>query len=250
MEMKIKMKVENLKKSFPTQKGEVKVIKNVSFDVYDNEFLVILGPGGCGKTTLLKVMSGQMEFNDGKISTSGGKNIGFVFQNFSIFPWMTVQENVEYGLRIARVSSEERNTTAKKYIDLVGLTGFEKYYPNQISGGMKQRVGVARMLAISPDIMLMDNPLGHLDAQTKFQLQDELLRIWNVEKKTIVYVTNDVEEAVYMADRVILLSNLPCEIKAEYPVRLERFDQDGELLHRNRTALDFLALRKLLSEDF
>lgn len=163
---------------------------------------------------------------------------------------MTVQQNVEYGLRIAKKPADERDKTAQKYIDLVGLKGFENYYPKQISGGMKQRVGVARMLAISPDIMLMDNPLGHLDAQTKFSLQDEFLRIWDVEKKTVVYVTNDVEEAVYLADRILLLSNIPAQIKDEFPVRFQRRAPNGKLIFRDRSSDEFLALRKKLTEVF
>ncbi len=250
MEMKIKMQIENLNKSFTTKQGQLQVLKDITFDVYDNEFLVILGPGGCGKTTLLKTLSGQMPYDSGTIKSESVKGIGFVFQGFSIFPWMTVKQNVEYGLRIAKKSTEERDATAKKYIDLVGLNGFEDYYPKQISGGMKQRVGVARMLAISPDIMLMDNPLGHLDAQTKFSLQDEFLRIWDVEKKTVVFVTNDVEEAVYLADRILLLSNIPAQIKDEFPARFQRRGPNGELLRRDRSSDEFLALRKKLSEVF
>jgi NitT/TauT family transport system ATP-binding protein len=250
MEMNIKMQIENLNKSFTTKQGSLQVIKDVSFDIYDNEFLVILGPGGCGKTTLLKTLSGQMPYDSGNIKSDSVKGIGFVFQGFSIFPWMTVQQNVEYGLRIAKKPADERDKTAQKYIDLVGLKGFENYYPKQISGGMKQRVGVARMLAISPDIMLMDNPLGHLDAQTKFSLQDEFLRIWDVEKKTVVYVTNDVEEAVYLADRILLLSNIPAQIKDEFPVRFQRRAPNGKLIFRDRSSDEFLALRKKLTEVF
>ena len=131
MKTKIKMKIENLNKSFTTKQGTLQVLKDVSFDVYDNEFLVILGPGGCGKTTLLKTLSGQMPYDGGTVTSESVKGIGFVFQGFPIFPWMTVQQNVEYGLRIAKKSKEERDATAQKYIDLVGLKGFEDYYPNK-----------------------------------------------------------------------------------------------------------------------
>jgi ABC-type nitrate/sulfonate/bicarbonate transport system ATPase subunit len=250
MEMKTKIEVTDLNKSFHSKVGEQEVIKQISFQVYENEFLVILGPGGCGKTTLLKIMAGQLEKNFGQITFQGKENIGFVFQNFSIFPWMTVWQNVEYGLKMRNSSKDESQASVKKYIDLVGLTGFEDYYPKQISGGMKQRVGVARMLAISPEIMLMDNPLGHLDAQTRYQLQDELLRIWDVENKTVVFVTNDVEEAIYLADRILLLSNLPAEIKNQWEVGFERRNSDGNLIRRNRTGDEFLDLRKTISEVF
>lgn len=245
-----KIRVAGLDKSFPYKNGVVDVLKGISFEVLENEFLVILGPGGCGKTTLLKNLAGQLEYDQGRIEYDQDHSIGFVFQNFSIFPWMSVRQNVEFGLKMKGVSRQVCHETAEKYIDLVGLKGFESYYPNQISGGMKQRVGVARMLAISADIMLMDNPLGHLDAQTKYQLEDEFLRIWDVEKKTIVFVTNDIEEAIYLADRIILLSNLPANIKQEFPVRFERRGANGELLRRSRTGDEFLSLRKTLSEVF
>ena len=163
---------------------------------------------------------------------------------------MTVQQNVEFGLRMKKVPDKERSETASKYIDLVGLKGFEDYYPKQISGGMKQRVGIARMLAISPEIMLMDNPFGHLDAQTKYHLEEELLRIWDAEKKTVIFVTNDIEEAIFLSDRIILLSNLPAEFKEQFEVRFQRRGHNGELLKRNRTSDEFLKLRKTLTEVF
>jgi ABC-type nitrate/sulfonate/bicarbonate transport system ATPase subunit len=250
MEVNYKIRVNDLEKSYSRNSGTMEILKNISFDVFEDEFLVILGPGGCGKTTLLKIIAGQEDRGRSEVIYGDNYRIGFVFQNFSIFNWMTVQDNVEFGLKMEGVSEEKRREISKKYIDLVGLTGFEDYYPKQISGGMKQRVGVARMLAISPDIMLMDNPLGHLDAQTRFQLQDELLRIWDVENKTIVFVTNDVEEAIYLADRIILLSDLPAEVKQIWGVRFGRGRDDGILQRRNRTGEEFLALRNEISEVF
>jgi NitT/TauT family transport system ATP-binding protein/sulfonate transport system ATP-binding protein len=178
------------------------------------------------------------------------KNIGFVFQNFSLFDWMTVRQNVEFGLEIKNLPSEERREISAKYIDLVGLKGYESYYPKQISGGMKQRVGIARMLAISPDLMLLDNPFGHLDAQTKYHLEEEVLRIWDMEKKTVIFVTNDVEEAVFLADRIALLSPLPAQVKKEFRVNFERRNSQGGLLRRNRTGKEFLNMRKEITEVF
>lgn len=250
MEVNEKISVSNLTKVFTQKKQNIEILKNLDFNVYENEFLVVLGPGGCGKTTLLKILAGQLEYEQGEIDYVGVKNIGFVFQNFSIFPWMTVMENVEFGLKTKDIPEKQRKQTAQKYIDLVGLKGFEDYFPKQISGGMKQRVGIARMLAISPDIMLMDNPFGHLDAQTKYQLEDELLRIWSTEKSTVVFVTNDIEEAVYLADRILLLSDLPGQIKAKFEVKIERTTMDGKSMIRDRAADDFLALRRSISEVF
>jgi NitT/TauT family transport system ATP-binding protein/sulfonate transport system ATP-binding protein len=163
---------------------------------------------------------------------------------------MTVRQNIEFGLRMRNVPERERTETVSKYIDLVGLKGFEDYYPKQISGGMKQRVGIARMLAIGPEIMLMDNPFGHLDAQTKYHLEEELLKIWNKEKKTILFVTNDIEEAIFLADRILLLTKLPAEIQEQFPVRFQRRGPGGELIQRSRTSEAFLKLRKTLTEVF
>ena len=250
MEVKKKYEVKNLSKAFPTGKKSTVVLKDVTFDVYENEFLVLLGPGGCGKTTLLKIIAGQLPYDRGTVNLGGIQNIGFVFQNFSLFHWMTVRQNVEFGLEMKHLPLKQRREISDRYIDLVGLKGFESYYPSQISGGMKQRVGIARMLAISPDLMLMDNPFGHLDAQTKYHLEEEMLRIWDTEKKTVLFVTNDVEEAVFLADRIILLSNLPAEVKEAFPVTFERRDADNHLLRRKRTGEAFLQLRRLITEVF
>jgi NitT/TauT family transport system ATP-binding protein len=248
--MNRKIEIRLLSKSFTYRKEAIQVLKEISFDVIENEFLVILGPGGCGKTTLLKIIVGELDFDKGEVNISGGKSIGFVFQSFSIFPWMTVQQNIEFGLKMRNVPDREKRETASKYIDLVGLKGFEAYYPKQISGGMKQRVGIARMLAISPQVMLMDNPFGHLDAQTKYHLEEELLRIWDQERKTVIFVTNDIEEAIFLADRIILLSKLPAEIKEQFEVHFQRRETGGKLLQRGRTSGEFLSLRKTLTEAF
>lgn len=250
MEINNKVEIKNLYKRFAADKKSIEVLKDISFEVSENEFLVILGPGGCGKTTLLKTIAGQFPYDKGTMDLEKVHKIGLVFQNFALFEWMNVRKNVEFGLDINGIPKKERNEISAKYIDLVGLKGFESYYPKKLSGGMKQRVGIARMLAISPDLMLMDNPFGHLDAQTKYHLEDEVLRIWDVEKKTVIFVTNDVEEAVFLADRIILLSNLPAEVKEEFKVTFERRNADGNLLRRNRTEEKFLKMRKMITEVF
>ena len=250
MEINRKVEINNLCKRFTTDKNSIEVLKDVSFKVFENEFLVILGPGGCGKTTLLKTIAGQFPYDKGVMNLEKVQKIGLIFQNFALFEWMNVKQNVEFGLDIKGLPKKERAEISAKYIDLVGLKGFESYYPKKLSGGMKQRVGIARMLAISPDLMLMDNPFGHLDAQTKYHLEDEVLRIWDVEKKTVIFVTNDIEEAVFLADRIILLSDFPAEVKEEFKVTFERRDADGNLLRRNRTEEKFLKLRKMITEVF
>ena len=250
MEINKKVKIKNMHKRFATDKSSIEVLKDISFEVIENEFLVILGPGGCGKTTLLKIIAGQYPYDKGTMHFEKVQKVGLVFQNFALFEWMSVRQNVEFGLDVKKLPKEERAEISDKYIDLVGLKGFESFYPKKLSGGMKQRVGIARMLAISPDLMLLDNPFGHLDAQTKYHLEDEVLRIWDAEKKTVIFVTNDVEEAVFLADRIILLSHLPAEVKEEFKVTFERRNADGELMRRNRTGEEFLKMRKMITEVF
>jgi NitT/TauT family transport system ATP-binding protein len=240
--MNTKIDVRSITKSFTKDSQTTKILEKVTFQVKENEFLVILGPGGSGKTLLLKIIAGLVDPDEGEVIINGPRNIGFIFQNFAIYPWLTVLQNVEFGLRIKKVPPQEARSIARKYIELVGLQGFENYYPSQISGGMKQRVGIARMLAMRPDIMLIDNPFGQVDAQTKYHLQEELLRIWEAERKTVVFVTNDPEEAVFLADRVIFLSGLPARITKEFEVPYPR--------PRNRTSREFSVLIKTVRETF
>lgn len=232
----------NLCKTFHTPTGDNEVIANVSLDVEKNEFVVLFGPGQCGKTTLINLIAGLEQATSGTVIVSGeqvtepGPQRGVVFQSISLFPWLTTMGNVEYGLRMAGVKKEERQKRAQKYINLVGLDGFENTFPVELSGGMKQRVGIARAYCIEPEVMLMDEPFGALDAQTRYLMQEELERIWQTEKRTVVFVTNNIEEALYLADRIIVLSPCPCSIVKEYKIDLPR--------PRNYTSADFLSLRK------
>lgn len=233
---------ENVNKSFNTPNGELQVVKNFNLAAEENKFIVLFGPGQCGKTTLINLMAGLDIPTEGRIVVAGEEvktpspNRGVVFQSISLFPWLTVMGNVEYGLKMAGVPKAERRERAQKYIDLVGLQGFEKAYPVQLSGGMKQRVGIARAYCIEPKVMLMDEPFGALDAQTRYLMQEELQRIWQAEKRTILFVTNNIEEAIYLADRIVVLSNCPAQVKREYEVDLPR--------PRNYVSKEFLALRK------
>ena len=204
------------------------VVRDVSLDVQENEFVVLFGPGQCGKTTLINLIAGlQLPTSgevkvDGKTVTAPGPDRGVVYQTTALFPFCTVMGNVEFGPKSRGVPKKQRRARAQYFIDLVGLQGFEKSFPNRLSGGMRQRVGIARAYANDPKVMLMDEPFGHLDAQTRYMMEEELEKIWQKEKRTVVFVTNNSEEAVYLADRIIILTNTPTRIKHEIKVDLPR----------------------------
>lgn len=236
------IKCENVSKQFYSDGEMVQVLEDISLEARENEILVIFGPGQCGKTTLLKAIAalepatgGTITIN-GKKKTKPGPECGLVYQTIALFPWLTTMGNVEYGLKVQGMGKKERRERANKYIKLVGLEGFEKSFPIQLSGGMKQRVGIARVYCNEPDVMLLDEPFGHLDAQTRYLMQEELERIWQTEKRTIIFVTNNMEEAIYLADRIIVLTNCPAKIKQEFKVDFPR--------PRNITDPEFLKLRK------
>ena len=209
------LRLENIAKSFYARHEVFDAVSDVSIDVYENEFLTILGPGQCGKSVLLNIIAGLEKPTKGTVDfpASSDTTMGFVFQKTAVFPWKTVMENVELGLQIKGTNKKERREKAQYLIELVGLKGFENAYPYQLSGGMKQRVGIARAYCVNPDILLMDEPFGALDAQTRTQLQTELLETWEREKKTCFFITHDVEEAIILAQRVIIMSARPGRIK-------------------------------------
>lgn len=219
---------ENVFKEFDTERGLFKVVEKFNLKVKENEFVVLFGPGQCGKTTILNVIAGLETATSGKVVVNGdevkkpGPDRGVVYQTMAIFPWLTVMGNVEYGPRVRGLNKSERSKKAQHYIDLVGLQGFENHYPVQISGGMKQRVGIARAYCNEPVVMLMDEPFGALDAQTRYLMQEELVRIWETEKRTVVFVTNNIEEALYLADRIVVMTNSPTSVKEEYIIDLPR----------------------------
>jgi NitT/TauT family transport system ATP-binding protein len=203
----------------PPRGRPVLALDHLDLEVKEREFIAILGPSGCGKSTLLYLMGGFMPIQHGRIRVKGatvtgpGPDRGIVFQHFALFPWKTVRDNVLYGLEKQRLPKAEREDIAKRFIELVGLRGFEDSYPSQLSGGMKQRVAIARTLAIDPDTLLMDEPFGALDAQTRSIMQEELIAIWNRSPKTVVFVTHDVREAVLLADRVAVMTARPGRLK-------------------------------------
>jgi len=198
--------------------GSVQVLDRVSFDIEKHEFVAFLGPSGCGKTTLLKMIAGLSEWNQGELLVDNkpvrgpGSDRAVVFQNFALMPWADVIRNVAFGLELRNIGKAEREATARELINTMGLKGFEHHFPKQLSGGMQQRVGLARALAIKPEILLMDEPFGALDAQTRRVMQEELIRLHATEPKTVVFVTHDLDEAVRLADRILVLSARPGQV--------------------------------------
>jgi NitT/TauT family transport system ATP-binding protein len=235
----------------PRKPGLV-ALHNVSFSVRNNEFVCLLGPSGCGKTTLIRVVAGLIRPDrgeirvDGKAVTAPGRDRCMVFQQFGLLPWRTVMSNVEFGLEIEGVARAERQEIAREYLALVGLNGFEDYYPHQISGGMQQRVGIARALSKKPDILLMDEPFGAVDAQTREQLQEELLKIWAKTNNTVIFVTHSIDESIYLSDRVIIMQSRPGRIKEEVKIDLPRPRWEGDVKADPRFAELRAAIRESL----
>ncbi len=225
------VKVDNVVKIYPghsTADDPVKALANVSFTVRDNEFCSILGHSGCGKTTLLNIMAGFDEATLGSI-TLDGKPVGkpgweraMIFQDYALFPWLTVLGNVSFGLSMKKVAAGEQRRLAMAQIELVGLKGFENRYPHQLSGGMRQRVAIARALAVDPAVLLMDEPFAALDAQNRSMLQDEMVRIFMEQRKTMVLVTHSIEEAIKLSDRIIVMTRRPGRVKADIEVAMPR----------------------------
>jgi NitT/TauT family transport system ATP-binding protein len=223
------IRVENVSKLFRTpDEASISALREISLDVPYGEFVTVVGPSGCGKSTLLKLIAGFSLPSSGRILYQGeqvrGLNtkVGYVPQESKLFPWLTVEENVGFGLDSARYPRQQRQRQVQQFIDLAGLTGFEKYYPAQLSGGMSKRASIVRALAYEPPVILMDEPFGPLDAQTRMVLQDELLKIWEHKRQTILFVTHDLVEAVALADRVVVITHRPGKIKDIIHVSMTR----------------------------
>lgn len=242
------IEVENAEKTFLQNNKKFTAFTDVSLSIEKGEFICLLGPSGCGKSTLLNAIAGFSPVTSGSVKIEGKeikspsvRNVT-IFQNYGLLPWRTVQKNVELGLEPKKLSKAERHKIADKYIELVGLSKFKKSHPRQLSGGMQQRVSIARALAVDPDIIFMDEPFGALDAITRMKLQDDILSISKQEQKTIIFVTHDIEEAVFLADRIVIMTPNPGKIKSVVNVPLKG--------HRERTASDFLQVRDKIFDLF
>ncbi|MEE9240418.1 MAG: ABC transporter ATP-binding protein [bacterium] len=223
-----KVLIQDLTKIFEGDHGTVVALDRVNATIREGEFVCILGPSGCGKTTLLRIVGGLEQPTEGKIYIGGravvapGPERAFVFQEYALFPWKTVLENIEFGLHARGVPPENRREVSTKLVEVMQLIGFENAYPHTLSGGMQQRVSIARALAVDPEVLLMDEPFGALDAQTRFSMQRELLRVWEIYRKTLVFVTHSIDEALYLADRILMMSPRPGRIVEELRVEIPR----------------------------
>ena len=215
----VKVHIDNVVKTFNGRNGEMVALNGVSLDIHENEFICVVGPSGCGKSTLLNIIAGLLEptsgqvYCDGKLVTGTGTDRGVVFQQYALFPWLTVKKNVRFALEMRGVKGAEADELAMQYLEKVDLAKFADHYPKELSGGMKQRVAIARAYAAEPEVLLMDEPFGALDAQTRTQLQQELLNTWEKEQKTCFFITHDVEEAIILAQRVVVMCARPGRVK-------------------------------------
>ncbi|MEY8352683.1 ABC transporter ATP-binding protein [Lachnospiraceae bacterium 54-53] len=237
--------VKNLKKVYPSGKGSVKAMEDVTINVLENEFVSIVGPSGCGKSTLLRMIAGLDTITAGQIVIKDrdiigpGADRGMVFQSYTLFPWLTVEDNIKFGLKLRKVPARKQEETVNKYLKLIKLEKFRNSYPGELSGGMKQRVAIARALANSPEVLLMDEPFSALDPQTKADMQLLMRQIWQEEKPTVIFVTHDIEEAVFLSGKVYVMTAGPGTVKAEIPIHLS-YQRDLSL----KDTMAFIDLRK------
>ncbi|MEV0582552.1 ABC transporter ATP-binding protein [Nonomuraea sp. NPDC050310] len=250
-----KISIRGVGKTFPIRDSDrpFTAVEGIDLDIREGEFLTLVGPSGCGKSTLLDLIAGLAEPTAGQILIDGipitgpGLDRGIVFQQYALFPWRTARGNVEFGLEAKAVPKKERAELARRYLDLVGLTGFEDRYPHELSGGMRQRVAIARSLAFDPDVLLMDEPFAALDAQTRETLQEELLRIWEKTGKTVVFITHGIDEAVYLGQRVAVMSARPGRIREIIEVEFD--SRQGDLRAEPRFGEYRHAIWSLLREE-
>jgi len=239
------LSIKNLNKTYHTEEGdEVVALSDINLDVADKEFVCFIGPSGCGKTTLLRITAGLEKPDSGTLTvnnepiTGPGPDRGMVFQEYSLFPWRTVLKNITFSLELKKIPKSEREKIARDFLEVVGLSKFADSYPHELSGGMKQRVAIARALVNDPDVLLMDEPFGAVDAQTRNRLQHELLNIWEKKKKTVLFITHSVDEAVFLADKVVVFTARPGRVKEVISIDLPR--------PRERTSFEANAVREHL----
>lgn len=241
------VKIDNVSKTYKQRGNALHALQDVNLEMEKGEFISLIGPSGCGKTTLLNILggfepvfSGHVYIGDKEVAKSHSPGVT-IFQNYGLLPWRTVHKNVELGLEAKKIfSKQEIRSTADEYLELVGLTSFAKHYPHQLSGGMRQRVAIASALAVNPEIIFMDEPLGALDAFARMQMQDEILRIWQKHKTTVVFITHDIDEAIYLSDRIVVMSPRPGKIQEIINVPIDR--------PRQRNLPEFLNLRAKILE--
>jgi NitT/TauT family transport system ATP-binding protein len=248
------VEVQHLSMHFGSAAQQVHAIADVSLHVAPGEFVSLIGPSGCGKSTLLNVVAGFAKASSGTVLLDGrpidgpGSDRGVVFQQYSLFPWMTVRKNVEFGLRMQGVSATQRQASARTLLGLAGLLAFENHYPDQLSGGMKQRVGIVRALATSPQVMLMDEPFGALDSQTRVVMQQILTNMWQRMRLSVLFITHDIEEAIFLSDRVYVMTARPGRIKAEIEIDLPR-SRSAEMMSSPAFTQLLHKLRNLIREE-
>jgi ABC-type nitrate/sulfonate/bicarbonate transport system ATPase subunit len=244
--------IDQVSRTFPARRGHTptRALEPINLSVGDNDFVTILGPSGCGKSTLLRIVAGLDRPTSGRVILGGrevigpGADRGMVFQSYTLFPWLTVRENIAFGLRERGIPLADRRKIADRFIHQIGLSDFENHWPKQLSGGMQQRTAIARALANDPKILLLDEPFGALDNQTRALMQEMLLEIWERDQKTVLFVTHDIEEAIFLGNRVIVMSARPGRIKAEIAV-----DLPHPRSYRIKTTPEFVRLKERLVEE-
>ncbi|WP_315714281.1 MULTISPECIES: ABC transporter ATP-binding protein [unclassified Bradyrhizobium] len=244
--------IDKVSRTFPARQGHAptRALEPVALTIGNNDFVTILGPSGCGKSTLLRIVAGLDHPTSGKVLLDGrevtgpGADRGMVFQSYTLFPWLTVRENIAFGLRERGVPEDKRNAVADRFIQQIGLKGFENHWPKQLSGGMQQRCAIARALANDPKILLLDEPFGALDNQTRVLMQEMLLGIWERDQKTVLFVTHDIEEAIFLGSRVLVMSARPGRIKADIKIELPH-----PRSYKIKTSPEFVALKERLVEE-
>lgn len=242
MEKKVKVQVRDLTKKF----GDLLVLNHMDFDVEEGDLLCVVGPTGCGKTTFLNSLTKIYDITEGQILLDGREvdpkvnNMAYIFQGNSTMPWLTVEKNVSFGLDIKKVPSARKKELVDKYLDIVGLTEYRNYYPNQLSSSMLQRVGIARAFATEPELLLMDEPYGQLDIELRFKLEDELVKLWKMTKTTVIFITHNIEEAVYLGNKIMVLTNKPTTVKTTLTNSMPR--------PRDVTSKEFVELRNKVTD--
>ncbi|WP_216364953.1 ABC transporter ATP-binding protein [Paenibacillus sp. BIHB 4019] len=243
------IEIRDLHKVYQTKKSSFEALRDIQLTIGSNEFLTILGPSGCGKSTLLRMVAGLDEPSSGMLALDGeeivgpGAERGMVFQGYTLFPWLTVRENIEYGLKLQGIPTLARRSISNYWLKIIRLERFDKSYPKQLSGGMKQRVAIARALANRPKVLLMDEPFGALDAQTKLEMQEMLLDVWQKEKTTVLFITHDIDEAIFLSQRIVVMGAGPGRILKQFKVNLP-----AERSPEVREHQSFLALKRELAE--